>query len=79
VDLVPDSLATNRALWDERAPAHAASPDYSVDRFQTDSAFLSDAVRFDLPRLGDVDGLRGVHLQCHIGTEGSPSPGSAPA
>ncbi len=26
-------------------------------------------VRFDQPRLGDVRGLRGVHLQCHIGTD----------
>jgi len=26
-------------------------------------------VRFDLPRLGDITGLRGVHLQCHIGTD----------
>ena len=26
-------------------------------------------VAFDLPRLGDVRGLRGVHLQCHIGTD----------
>ncbi len=26
-------------------------------------------VRFDLPLLGDVSGLRGVHLQCHIGTD----------
>ena len=26
-------------------------------------------MRFDLPRLGDIDGLRGVHLQCHIGTD----------
>jgi SAM-dependent methyltransferase len=26
-------------------------------------------VRFDLPRLGEVRGLRGVHLQCHIGTD----------
>jgi len=26
-------------------------------------------VMFDLPRLGDVRGLRGVHLQCHIGTD----------
>ncbi len=31
--------------------------------------FLSDVVRFDLPLLGDVHGLRGVHLQCHIGTD----------
>ena len=24
---------------------------------------------FDLPLLGDVSGARGVHLQCHIGTD----------
>jgi SAM-dependent methyltransferase len=66
---VEDFAATNRASWDERVPAHAASPDYGVDSFITDPAFLSDVVRFDLPRLGDVSGLRGVHLQCHIGTD----------
>ena len=26
-------------------------------------------VRFDRPRLGDLTGQRGVHLQCHIGTD----------
>jgi hypothetical protein len=26
-------------------------------------------VRFDRPLLGDISGLRGVHLQCHIGTD----------
>jgi SAM-dependent methyltransferase len=59
----------NRASWDERAPAHAASPDYAFERFVEDPAFLSEVVRFDLPRLGEIDGLRGVHLQCHIGTD----------
>ena len=64
-----DFRSINRAGWDERAPAHAASVDYGVDRFASDPAFISDVVRFDLPRLGDVAGLRGVHLQCHIGTD----------
>jgi SAM-dependent methyltransferase len=59
----------NRASWDERAPAHAASPDYAVSEFVEDPSFLSRIVRFDLPRLGDIRGLRGVHLQCHIGTD----------
>ncbi|MET0458203.1 MAG: class I SAM-dependent methyltransferase [Ilumatobacteraceae bacterium] len=63
-----DSFAVNRANWDERAPAHAASPDYDVDRFD-DPGFISDVVAFDRPLLGSVDGLRGVHLQCHIGTD----------
>ncbi|MCW2525848.1 MAG: methyltransferase family protein [Pseudonocardiales bacterium] len=64
-----DYRAVNKAQWDERAPAHAASVGYSVDRFQADPAFLSDVVRFDRPRLGDIVGLRGLHLQCHIGTD----------
>jgi SAM-dependent methyltransferase len=59
----------NRHGWDERAPAHAASPDYALDRFTEDPDFLSAVVRFDRPRLGDISGVRGVHLQCHIGTD----------
>ena len=59
----------NRANWDERAPAHAASPDYALERFIADPHFLSEVVTFDVPLLGDVRGLRGVHLQCHIGTD----------
>ena len=59
----------NRANWDERAPAHIASPGYAVDKFRADPDYISDVVRFDLPLLGSVDGLRGVHLQCHIGTD----------
>src|SRR4051812_28710289 len=62
-------LEVNRANWDERAPAHAASPDYRVSRFIEDPEFISDIVRFDLPRLCEVRGLRGLHLQCHIGTD----------
>jgi len=66
---MPDYRAVNLAQWDERAPAHAASPDYAVDQFVADPGFLSGVVRFDRHLLGDVRGLRGVHLQCHIGTD----------
>jgi SAM-dependent methyltransferase len=64
-----DYRTLNRASWDERAPAHAASPGYHLEEFRNDPAYLSEVVRFDLPLLGDVAGLRGVHLQCHIGTD----------
>jgi len=64
-----DYRVLNRASWDERAPAHAASPGYAFRRFVEDPQYVSDVVRFDLPRLGDISGLRGVHLQCHIGTD----------
>jgi SAM-dependent methyltransferase len=64
-----DYRTLNRANWDERAPAHAASSDYGFERFAADPEFLSDVVRFDVPRLGDITELQGVHLQCHIGTD----------
>ena len=64
-----DYRDVNRASWDERAPAHAASPGYALDSFRSDPTFLSYVVQFDVPRLGDIRGLRGVHLQCHIGTD----------
>lgn len=63
------SYAVNRTYWDERAPAHGASPGYRIADFLSDPQFISDVVRFDLPRLGDITGARGVHLQCHIGTD----------
>ena len=64
-----DYRDVNRANWDERVPAHVASPDYHVAQFEEDPSYLSEVVRFDQPRLGDVAGLRAVHLQCHIGTD----------
>jgi SAM-dependent methyltransferase len=64
-----DYLEVNRLNWDERATVHAASAEYGFDRFVTDRQHLSDVVRFDRPLLGDVTGLTGIHLQCHIGTD----------
>jgi 2-polyprenyl-3-methyl-5-hydroxy-6-metoxy-1,4-benzoquinol methylase len=57
----------NRANWDSRAPIHARN--YGKERLLADPTALSDVVRFDLPRLGRLDGLDVVHLQCHIGTD----------
>jgi SAM-dependent methyltransferase len=64
-----DYLAANRANWNERALAHAASADSAGDRFVQDPEFISHVVHFDRARLGSLDGVRGVHLQCHIGTD----------
>jgi SAM-dependent methyltransferase len=69
VPVVTDYRDVNRANWNDRAPAHAASNDYGFDRFAGDPGHLSHTVRFDRPLLGDVTGQRGVHLQCHIGTD----------
>ena len=64
-----DYRTVNLRSWDERAPAHAASPGYARQLFLDDPSFLSRVVRFDRPRLGDLTGVVGVHLQCHIGTD----------
>ncbi|WP_153409489.1 class I SAM-dependent methyltransferase [Nocardia macrotermitis] len=64
-----DYRNVNRANWDERAPLHANSPAYALERYVADPGLLSGVVRFDLPRLGDIRGLRAVHLQCHLGTD----------
>ncbi|MEH3153955.1 MAG: class I SAM-dependent methyltransferase [Gordonia paraffinivorans] len=66
-----DYLAHNQANWDQRAVLHAArdGSGYDVQTYADDRAKLSDVVRFDQPRLGDITGVRAVHLQCHIGTD----------
>lgn len=64
-----DYITLNKANWDERAPLHAASAGYETQVLVDDPAHLSEVVRFDLPLLGDISGAKGVHLQCHIGTD----------
>jgi len=71
-----DYRDVNRANWDERVPAHAASPDYAVERFSEDPAFLSGVVTFDLPRLGDVSGLDGVPVPASAGQSVGPEGGT---
>jgi SAM-dependent methyltransferase len=66
---VSDYRDINRANWDERAPAHATSPDYDVQGFIDDPAFIGHVVQFDRALLGDLSDVRGLHLQCHIGTD----------
>jgi SAM-dependent methyltransferase len=64
-----ESFELNLANWNERASFHARSDYYAFKRFAEDPEYISDVVRFDVARLGDLRGLRGVHLQCHIGTD----------
>ncbi|HUF32811.1 MAG TPA: methyltransferase [Acidimicrobiales bacterium] len=62
-----DYLDVNLANWNSRVPHHVQA--YGLDDFRRDPDHLSDVVRFDLPRLGSIEGLDVVHLQCHIGTD----------
>lgn len=60
-------IEVNRANWDSRVPIHLQG--YDLECFRADPGFISKVLRFDLPRLPDVKGLQGIHLQCHIGTD----------
>ena len=64
---VSDYQRINMANWDSRVPHHESG--YALHEFTDDPTHISRVVQFDLPRLGDIAGLRGVHLQCHIGTD----------
>ncbi len=59
----------NKANWNDRAPIHAESKTYGLDAYVSDPDRLSGVVAFDQPTLGDLNGQRAVHLQCHIGTD----------
>jgi SAM-dependent methyltransferase len=63
---VDERLAVNRANWDARTPLHLASAAYDVDGWLAEGR---GPRRYEAEALGDVSGLRLVHLQCHIGLD----------
>jgi SAM-dependent methyltransferase len=68
IGMTDDWRAINLANWESRVPVHVGPGGYHLDAFD-DPTYLSRVVRYDLPRLGRLDGLDVVHLQCHLGTD----------
>jgi SAM-dependent methyltransferase len=66
--MTEDWRAINLANWESRVAVHTGPGGYDFDAFG-DPNHLSKVVRYDLPRLGRLDGLDVVHLQCHLGTD----------
>ncbi|HEY0869553.1 MAG TPA: class I SAM-dependent methyltransferase, partial [Acidothermaceae bacterium] len=66
--MTDDWRAINLANWESRVAVHVGPGGYSLDTFDNPT-HLSSVVRYDLPRLGRLDGLDVVHLQCHLGTD----------
>lgn len=60
--------AINLANWESRIALHIGPGGYDLAAFDRPD-HISSVVRYDLPRLGPVDGLDVVHLQCHLGTD----------
>jgi SAM-dependent methyltransferase len=61
-----DWRALNRANWDERVAVHLASPSYDLAALRAGNGRLN---AIEEAELGDVAGLRIVHLQCHFGRD----------
>ena len=61
-------LDTNRASWDERADIHIEdlTGSYGIERFLAGEDVLFP---IEAAEIGDVAGLRVLHLQCHIGLD----------
>lgn len=62
-----DYVAVNKANWESRVPHHVNG--YDLDHLRADPSHLSHIVQFDSARLGSIEGLDVVHLQCHIGSD----------
>lgn len=52
----------NLAHWNRRVVHHVRG--YKLEQFRTDQSYLSEVIRFDLPRLGSIEDLDIIHLQC---------------
>ena len=61
-----ERLAANRANWDARTPVHLASRSYDVEGWLADGRGPRPD---EAQALDNVEGLRMVHLQCHIGLD----------
>ncbi len=61
-----DAIQINQEWWDERGPLHATSEFYQIESIIDGAISLG---KHEIEEMGDVNGLKIVHLQCHLGTE----------
>jgi SAM-dependent methyltransferase len=57
----------NLENWEARVPSQLAAD--GARALADDPSALSSVVAYDAARLGDLTGVRAIHLQCHIGTD----------
>ncbi len=61
-----DSFEHNRESWNELTTLHAESGFYDVDSFKKGKTSLN---HIEIEELGDVNGKKLLHLQCHFGMD----------
>ncbi len=59
-------IKSNKILWDELAKAHLNDPFYQVAAFRQGKDSLHAP---EIALLGDLQGLKVLHLQCHFGLD----------
>ncbi|MDD1746229.1 MAG: methyltransferase domain-containing protein [Methanomassiliicoccales archaeon] len=64
--MVRNEVESNRRRWDELVPIHAASRFYDIEGFKRGRSTL---LPVELEELGDLQGKRLLHLQCHFGLD----------
>lgn len=62
----PDYISINRESWNERTRVHMDSEFYDVEGFKKGNNPLKE---IEIGLLGDVQGKRILHLQCHFGQD----------
>ncbi|WP_206305945.1 class I SAM-dependent methyltransferase [Streptomyces sp. RFCAC02] len=60
-------IEQNRRNWDARVPVHAGSAFYDLAAFRAGE--VSTLRPLEVEEVGDVTGLRLLHLQCHMGQD----------
>ena len=59
-------IAANKALWNNKTEVHYDSDFYNVPNFIDGESSLKN---IELELLGDISGLKVLHLQCHFGQD----------
>ncbi len=57
---------TNRETWNKKVAIHAASDFYNLENFKSGDDSLKS---YEIKAMGDVNGKRMLHLQCHFGQD----------
>ena len=61
-----DYININKQAWDKRTKVHVGSKFYDVQAFKDGSSSLND---IELEQVGNVEGKKLLHLQCHFGQD----------
>jgi len=61
-----DYLKINKETWDKRAQVHVDSKFYDVEAFKDGKSSLNS---IELDQVGNVEGKKLLHLQCHFGQD----------